>query len=147
MQRKASPQCIALIKSFESLALKAYRCPADVWTIGWGHTAGVKEGDVITEAQAEAYLEADIAAVEAVLPQVIHAELTQGEWDALVSLAFNLRGGAHGLPRIAPHLVAYVEDGRRSLAADEFLDINKGGGRVLPGLTRRRQAERAMFLS
>ena len=145
-ERQASAAAIDLIKRFESLSLEAYLCPARVWTIGWGHTAGVQAGQTITAERAEELLQADVAAVEAGLPKVIHAPLTQGQWDALVSLCFNLRGGAVALPRIAPHLVAKLNAGDTAGAAAEFLDINRAGGQVLAGLTRRREAERELFL-
>lgn len=145
--RKASPAAYGLVKQFESLQLRAYLCPAHVWTIGWGHTAGVKPGDNVTEEQAEALLASDIAPLERDLPRVIHAPLTQGQFDALVSLCFNLKGGALALPSIAPKLVAKLNAGDPAGAADELLDIDKANGQVLPGLTRRRQAERQVFLS
>ena len=144
---KASSAAFDLIKQFESLQLEAYLCPAHVWTIGWGHTAGVQPGQQVTEEQANALLEADVAAVESDLPKVIHAPLTQGQWDALVSLCFNLKGGALGLAKIAPKLVAKLNAGDSAGASNELLDINRANGQVLPGLTRRREAERALFLS
>ncbi|MGA2274199.1 MAG: lysozyme [Bryobacteraceae bacterium] len=145
--RKAGPAAYELIKRFESLQLRAYLCPAGVWTIGWGHTAGVKPGDIVNEEQAEALLAGDIAPLERDLPQILHAPLTQGQFDALTSLCFNLRGGALALPSIAPKLVARLNAGDPAGAADELLDIDKANGHVLPGLTRRRQAERQVFLS
>jgi len=144
---QASPAAIDLIKRFESLRLEAYLCPAGVWTIGWGHTAGVCPGMRITEAQAEAFLRGDIAQVESSLSSAIRVPLTQGQHDALVSLCFNLRGGAWSLSKIAPRLVAKLDSGDGAGAADELLDINRSGGVVLPGLTRRRQAERELFLA
>ena len=145
-ERKASAAAFDLIKRFESLRLEAYLCPAGIWTIGWGHTAGVRSGDSITEQRAQELLEADVAEVAAGLPKVIPVPLTQGQWDALVSLCFNLRGGALGLTRLAPRLVSKIHAGDYAGAADEFRDINRAAGRVLPGLTRRREAEREMFL-
>ncbi|MGB7761590.1 MAG: lysozyme [Bryobacteraceae bacterium] len=145
--RKASPAAYALIKRFESLQLRAYLCPARVWTIGWGHTAGVKPGDTVTEEQAEALLSSDIAPLERDLPEIIRAPLTDRQFDALISLCFNLRGGALALPSIAPKLVARLNAGDPAGAAAELLDIDKANGQTLPGLTRRRQAERQLFLS
>jgi lysozyme len=145
-ERSARQAASDLIKRFEDLRLEAYLCPAEVWTIGWGHTAGVRPGDSITVQQAERLLEGDVAALEADLPRVIHAPLTDGQWSALVSLCFNLRGGALCLPRRAPLLVAKINTGDFAGAAEEFLDINRANGQVLAGLTRRRQAEREMFL-
>ena len=144
---KAGPAAFDLIKRFESLALEAYRCPAGVWTIGWGHTAGVEPGHHITEERAGELLAADVAQVERDLLKVVRVPMTQGQFDALVSLCFNLRGGPLGLPRIAPHLVAKLNSGDSAGAALELLDIDRANGQVLPGLTRRRRAEQSVFLS
>jgi lysozyme len=141
-----SIHCIDLIKSFEGLRLEAYLCPAGVWTIGWGHTQGVREGLQITAALAEEFLRRDVAQVAPGLATVIHAPLTQGQYDALVSLCFNLCGGSLRLPSIAPRLVAKINEGDYAGAADEFLDIDRANGKVLPGLVRRRVAERALFV-
>jgi lysozyme len=144
---RVSPAGIDLIKAFESLRLDAYRCPAGVWTIGWGHTRGVQPGMRISADRAAELLAEDIAEVERDLPAAIHVELTQGQWDALVSLSFNLCGGAKRLPQTCPHLVACVNAGDFAGAARQFLDINHAaGGAVLAGLTRRREAESGMFL-
>ena len=143
---KASRAAIELIKRFESLALDAYVCPAGAWTIGWGHTAGVGPGMRITEQHAEELLGLDIEEVERSLASVIHAPLTQGQTDALVSLCFNLRGGPRQLPKVAPKLVAKINSGDYAAAALELLDINHANGAVLAGLTRRREAERELFL-
>ena len=144
---KASQTAFDLIKQFEGLRLDAYLCPAHVWTIGWGHTAGVKADDRITVEQAAALLQEDVAAVERDFPKVVHVPLAQGQHDALVSLCFNLRGGAPGMAKIAPHLVASLNAGDFAKAADELLDITHANGQVLPGLVRRRQAERELFIS
>lgn len=140
-----SPAAIDLIKRFESLRLDAYLCPARVWTIGWGHTEGVREGLRITEDLAEQFLRRDVTQVDRGLARVIEVPLTQGQHDALVSLCFNLRGGALRLPSIAPRLVAKLKSGDFAGAADELLDIDRANGQVLPGLVRRREAERALF--
>ena len=143
---KASPAAIDLIKRFESLVLEAYVCPAGAWTIGWGHTAGVEPGMRITERRAEELLGLDLDDVERNLAAVIHAPLTQGQYDALVSLCFNLKGGPRQLPKLAPKLVSKISSGDYAAAALEFLDMNHANGAVLPGLTRRREAERQLFL-
>ena len=142
----SSKAAVDLIKQFEGLRLEAYLCPAHVWTIGWGHTAGVQAGTRITEERAEELLRQDMEQVEAGLATVIRVPLTQGQHDALVSLCFNLRGGAQGLPSIAPRLVAKLRAGDTAGAADELLDIDRANGKVLPGLVRRREAERALFV-
>jgi GH24 family phage-related lysozyme (muramidase) len=107
----------------------------------------VKPGDCITEEQAEDLLDSDVATVEADLRKVVRVPLSQGQWDALVSLCFNLQGGALGLSRIAPRLLRKLNAGDFAGAADEFLDINRANGRVLAGLTKRREAERRLFLA
>jgi len=141
-----SPAAINLIKQFESLRLDAYLCPAGVWTIGWGHTAGVRQGLRITEDLAEEFLRRDVAEVDQGLAKVIHTPLTQGQHDALVSLCFNLCGGAERLPSIAPRLVAKIHAGDFAGAANELLNIDRANGKVLPGLVRRRAAERVLFV-
>jgi lysozyme len=144
---KISQTGIDLIKNFESLQLDAYRCPAGVWTIGWGHTRGVQPGEHISGERAAELLAADIAEVERDLPSVVHVNLTQGQWDALVSLCFNLCGGALRLPKTCPHLVASLNSGDFEGAAGQLLNINHAAnGRALPGLTRRREAESKLFL-
>ena len=143
----SSPAATNLIKQFESLRLDAYLCPAGVWTIGWGHTVGVREGLRITEDLAEGFLLRDIAQVNQGLATVFQVPLTQGQYDALVSLCFNLRGGAQRLPSIAPKLVAKIHAGDYAGAADELLDIDRSNGQVLPGLVRRRAAERSLFVA
>jgi lysozyme len=145
---RVSPAGIDLIKGFESLRLEAYRCPAGVWTIGWGHTRGVQPGMRISPDRAAELLAEDIAEVERDLPSAVHVDLTQGQWDALVSLCFNLRGGALRLPQTCPHLVASLNARDFAGAAPQFLNVNHAaGGAVLPGLTRRREAEVKLFLA
>lgn len=135
---KASRDAINLIKQFEGCRLDAYKCPAGVWTIGFGHTFGVKHGDKISQAQAEAYLMTDLARYEANVEKFnAKYNWTQNEFDALVSFAYNV-GSIDGL----------VSNGKRTKAeiADAFLLYNKGGGKVLSGLTKRRKAEQALFI-
>jgi lysozyme len=144
--------------------LAAYRCPAGIWTIGWGHTHGVYEGMVITAACADALLLEDVRATEAELrPLTAAMTLTQGQWDALVSLCYNLRGGPRALPRTAPKLWKALHAGKRRAAANEFGDMdrarcgacegrgclkcNNTGRIVLAGLSARRRAEAQLFLS
>lgn len=127
--------------------LRAYVCPAGVWTIGWGHTRGVTRGMRISAERADQLLLEDVLVVERELEAVTHGlVLTDWQWDALVSLCFNLAGGAPALPKKAPSLWNYLWLGRFEHAANEFLTINRGGGKVLMGLVRRRVEERALFL-
>ena len=131
---------LALIKQYEGCRLAAYRCAAGVWTIGYGHTAGVHSGMTITQAQADAYLRQDIAKFEgyvnnpAYVP--ITANLNQNQFDALVSFAFNL--GAGNLRKLCKGRTA-------AQIAQAMTQYCKANGKVLAGLRRRRAAEQALF--
>lgn len=138
-----SDKGLALTAEFEGLRLTAYKCPAGVWTIGFGHTKGVKQGDVITKDQAMQYLHDDMVdAINAVNKQV-KVPMTQGQFDALVDFTFNLGEGA--LSRST--LLTYVNAKNFAGAALEFHKWNKAGGKELAGLTRRRKAEAELFVS
>lgn len=134
---------LELIKQFEGLRLAAYLCPAQVWTIGYGHTAGVMQGDVIIEEQADAFLRHDLAASELAVSRRVTAPLNQNQFDALVSFTFNL--GAGNFSRST--LLNKLNVGDYAGAGDEFLRWDRAGGEKLPGLTRRREAERDLFLT
>lgn len=131
-----------IIKEFEGLRLQAYKCPADRWTIGYGHTAGVSANDVITEAQAISLLCQDVAESERAVNHYVHGPLTQNQFDALVSFVFNLGVGNFRTSTLLKKLNAGDNDG----AAQEFGRWIHAGGKALPGLVRRRAAERALFL-
>lgn len=138
--RRIGQAGLALIKQYEGCRLAAYRCAAGVWTIGYGHTAGVHSGMTITQAQADAYLRQDIAKFEgyvnnpAYVP--ITANLNQNQFDALVSFAFNL--GAGNLRKLCK--------GRTTAQiAQAMTQYCKANGKVLAGLRRRRAAEQALF--
>jgi lysozyme len=140
---RTSDAGIALIKQFEGVRLDAYVCPAGVLTIGYGHTGDdVYEGQVINHDEADALLRADLAKFERCVGVAVN-DVTQQQFDACVSLAFNIGCAAFGKSTLARK----IAQGDVSGAADEFLRWNRGGGKVLPGLTRRREAERALFLS
>lgn len=138
-----SKQGIALIKRFEGFRNRAYRCPAGVWTIGYGHTKGVKAGQAITTQQAEEMLQADLKNFEDWVNKLVKVELTQGQFDALVSFCFNLGPGALD----SSTLLKLVNQQKFALAADQFKRWNKAGGVELSGLTKRRLAERELFVS
>lgn len=126
-----SKEGLNLIKSFEGCRLTAYQDSAGVWTIGYGHTNGVKKGQIITEQLAQLFLLQDLdCAVDAV--NALGRELTQGEFDGLVSFAFNC--GTGNLHKLC--------DGRTmDQIKEKILLYNKAGGTVLTGLMRRRRAE------
>lgn len=139
-----SDQGVDLIKRFEGCRLQSYRCPAGVWTIGYGHTGtDVTEGRRITIEEADRLLREDLAHMERRVRQLVTAPLTQNQFDALVSFAFNVGLGA--LERSTLRKKLNTQDYRG--AAAQFLVWDKAGGKVLPGLVRRRRAERDLFLS
>ena len=140
---KTSPKGIALIKEFEGLRLKAYKCPGGVWTIGYGHTAGVKPGMVISEAQAEEYLKADLIAYERYL-NGLGLALNQNQFDALVSFIYNVGTGNFSSSTLLRKVRANPQD---NSIMDEFLRWVYSKGRVLPGLQRRRLAEMKLYFS
>ncbi|GAB4533582.1 MAG: hypothetical protein Kow00133_21420 [Amphiplicatus sp.] len=142
-----SPAGLALIKRFEGLRLEAYRDVAGRWTIGYGHTGpDVTEGMRITEAEAEALLREDVARFEEAVRAAVRPALAQHEFDALVSLAFNI--GAAAFARSTA--VRRLNRGDRAGAADAMLWWDKarvnGKLRRVEGLARRRAAEKALFL-
>jgi lysozyme len=152
--REISPNGIALVKHFEGLWLEAGRDEVGIWTIGWGHTGlqhndgTVHAGRKISEAKAEELLRYDMHQFEARVLRLITVPLSQDEFDALVSFDFNCGGlTLDDQPGNPPStLTRKLNAGDRAAAADQFLAWNKAGGRVLKGLTRRRQSERNLFL-
>lgn len=142
--RKTNDAGIELIKSFEGLQLESYQDSVGVWTIGYGHTGGdVKHGQHINEEQAEELLRKDLATAEKGVADAIHTEITDNQFAASVSLAFNVGVSAFKHSSI----VKMINAGDTEAAADRFLLFNKAGGVVLPGLVRRRKAERELFLT
>ena len=145
---KTSDRGIALIKAHEGLRLQAYQDPVGVWTIGYGHTTAagppkVERGMKITDAGADAILRQDLAKFEGYVSSAVKVPLNQNEFDALVSFTFNLGPGNLRSSTLLKKLNA----GDRAGAADEFLKWTKAGGKTLPGLVKRREAERALFLA
>jgi lysozyme len=139
---KTSKRGIDLIKRFEGVRLHAYKCPAGVPTIGYGHTVGVQMGESITLAQAEQMLRDDLPIYEVGVRSLVKQPLTQGQFDALVSFAFNLGVGALGKSTLLRRLNA----GDYAGAAGEFGKWVNAGGIRLRGLVLRREAERALFI-
>lgn len=154
---KISQAGIDLIKHFEGFQAKAYLCPAGKLTVGYGHTGkDVKPGMVISQAQADALLLADLRQAEKDVNSLVTASLTQSQFDALVSFAFNV-GSDIDLDTIAEGLgdstlLRLVNRKDFDLASKEFLKWDKatnpktGKKEALPGLTKRRRAESILFL-
>ncbi|MES2564390.1 MAG: lysozyme [Pseudomonadota bacterium] len=139
-----SDEGIQLIKKFEGCKLEAYLCPAGVWTIGYGHTGqDVVEGLSITDHQADALLQHDLARFERCVDNYVQVAITQAQFDALVSFALNL--GCESLKKST--LLRMLNDGDDVGASLQFERWNRAGGKVLAGLTRRREAERDLFLT
>ncbi|MEI8385749.1 MAG: lysozyme [Nitrosomonadaceae bacterium] len=131
-----------IIKEFEQLRLKAYiPAPGDVPTIGWGTTAGVKMGDTIDLKTADQYLRRDVHSCEDAVSLACGELLTQSQFDACVSLTYNIGGGAFRQSTLVKKIKSHDP-----LAADEFLRWDKFQGVPLAGLTRRRKKERELFL-
>jgi lysozyme len=132
-----------LIKACEGFRDRAYRDGSGVWTIAWGHTEGVREGDRCDRAQGEAWLGRDLARAEAAVRRQIAVPLSQRQFDALVSFAFNVGPAALAGSTLRRKLNA----GDYAGAADEFRRwVRDATGAVAPGLVRRRALERALFL-
>ena len=133
---------MSIIKRFEGLRLSAYKCPGDVWTIGYGHTKGVKPGDVITKEEAERLFENDIAIYRNAVDRAVNVEISAKQMDALTSLCYNIGIGAF----TRSSLLRKLNGGDKLAAAMEFPKWSKSGGRRLRGLLRRRMAEAELFL-
>ena len=138
---KTSLEGINLIKHFEGCELEAYKCPAGVWTIGYGHIKGVQQGDVITEQQADDMLVEELEEYDNYLHNLVNCPLNQNQFDALVSWVYNL--GSSNLQ--ASTLLKVLNAGDYAGVPAQMLRWNKAGGKVLEGLTRRRQAEADLF--
>ena len=141
MQMRYSLTGLHLSESFEGCRLRAYQDSKGVWTIGWGHTKGVHEGMVCTQAQAEQWLREDAAWAVSEVNKLVHGPVNQNEFDALVDFTFNAGCGnfEHST------LLALVNAGDDAHAANEFEKWDKSGGKVVAGLLRRRIAERELF--
>ena len=135
---------INLIKEFEGLELKAYLCPAGVWTIGYGHTKGVKKGQVITQLEADNFLKEDLISFEKGVTRLIKSNINQNQFDALVSFAFNL--GLANLKKSTLLKKVNSNPNDRTIV-DEFIKWIYAGGKQLEGLKKRRQAEAYLYFS
>ena len=138
---KTGTKGIELIKHFEGCELEAYKCAAGVWTIGYGHIKGVTPESVITQEQAEQMLVEELNEYEGYINNMVTMPLSQNQFDALVSWVYNLGGGNLK----ASTLLKVVNSGEFNGVPEQIMRWNKAGGKVLEGLTRRRQAEADLF--
>jgi lysozyme len=138
---KLGSKGLALIKEREGVRLTAYKCPAGVWTIGYGHTRGVKEGLKITMKEAEDYLKEDVVSCENAL-NALKLPFNQNQFDALVSFLYNVGTGKLSLfkPRLAKGLT-------NPEITDNMLKYVQANGKVLNGLVIRRQMEVSLYKS
>ena len=136
-----SQEGISLIKKFEGCELEAYQCAAGVWTIGYGSTKDVKEGDTLTQKEADNLLLHEMQEYEGYIKELIKVPLKQNQFDALVSWVFNL--GPANLK--ASTMLKFLNAGDYHLISSQIKRWNKASGKVLEGLIRRREAEALMF--
>ena len=139
--RKISEKGLNLLKEFEGLRLEAYQCSAGIWTIGYGHTYKVKRGDIITKEKAELLLRNDLGFTENKIEELVKVPINQNQFDALVSLAFNIGVGAFNTST----LLRKLNTGDYEGAASEFPKWRKAKGIVVEGLVKRREKEQALF--
>ena len=137
-----SAEGLSLIKKFEGCKLEAYLCPAGVWTIGYGHTKDVKEGDKINKEEAEYLLQEEMLEYEGYVNDYVEVPLEQHQFCALVSFCYNLGGGA--LKKST--LLKVLNEGKYEEVPAQIRRWNKSNGEVLEGLVRRREAEAIMFM-
>ena len=136
-----SQKGVNLIKHFEGCRLEAYLCPAGIWTIGYGHTLDVKEGDRVDQEAAEAFLIEDLEEFEDHVQRLVEVDLSQDQFDALVSWTFNL-----GYGNLAQStLLAKLNDGLYDEVPEQIKRWTRAGGRVLDGLVKRRNAEALLW--
>jgi len=140
---KLSHRGLDLIKQFEGVRYEAYQDVAGIWTIGYGHTAGVKQGDTCDATTADAWLQADTAFAVDAVNRLVTQPVSQNQFDALVDFTFNCGVGAFERSTLLRRLNA----GDYDSAADEFPRWSFAAGVHVKGLLRRREAERNLFLS
>ena len=138
---KTSQEGISLIKSFEGCELSAYRCSANVPTIGYGHTAGVSDGDTCTLEEAEEMLTEDLVEFENYVKKYVETDLEQNQFDSLVAWVYNL--GPKNLSEST--LLKVLNAGNLEEVPRQMKRWNRAGGQVLDGLIRRREAESRLF--
>ena len=141
---KASQRLIEHVKKSEACVLTAYQDTAKVWTIGYGHTKGVKKGDRISLSQADQYLREDLAEFEDYVNKNVRRIATQGQFDAVVDFCYNIGYGVKGFG--GSTLKRYIEAGRKTWEIQEqFLRWVNSGGQKLGGLVTRRIWEAARW--
>tara|TARA_R100000781_G_scaffold112477_1_gene79730 strand:- start:436 stop:927 length:492 start_codon:yes stop_codon:yes gene_type:complete len=138
---KISEEGKSLIKKFEGCELKAYKCPAGKWTIGFGHVKNVKEGDEWSQSHAEHMLDVELEEYEGYINDMVDMQLNQNQFDALVAWIYNLGPSNFRTStlrkKLTPETISEVPY--------EIKRWNKANGKTLDGLIRRREAESLLF--
>lgn len=140
--KRTNANGLKLIKSFEGLRLRAYQDAVGIWTIGYGTTRGVRPGMTISEAEAENFLQEDLVRFERAINDALKVSVNDNQFSALSCFTYNVGSGAFR----ESTLLRMLNQQNIYGAADQFPRWNKAGGRPLAGLTRRRKAERSLFL-
>lgn len=141
--REINQTGLEIVKSFEGLFLEAYQDVVGVWTIGWGATEGIRPGMKITVAQAEELLKKELSKFETAVADFVKVKINDDQFSALVSFSYNV--GANALFKST--LLQLLNQGKYQEAAEQFLRWDKAGPKSYLGLSRRRRAERSLFLS
>ena len=138
---KISNEGLDLIKHFEGCELEAYLCPAGVWTIGYGHTKDVKEGDTTTKEEADYLLQKEMIEYESYIDDMVDVELNQNQYDSLCAWVYNLGPSNLG----SSTLLKVLNEGKYDEVPEQIKRWNKANGKVLAGLVKRREAEALLF--
>jgi len=140
---KTSKEGINLVKAFEGFKADAYKCPAGIWTIGYGHTGDVKQGDKVSEAYATELLSKDLASAEKTVNSLVGRPLAQCQFDALVSFVYNCGPGNFKASTLLKKINA--DPNNFAEVRKQLLRWDKAAGKALAGLTRRRTAEADLY--
>ena len=136
-----SQEGLALIKKFEGCELEAYLCPAGVWTIGYGHTKDVKEGDKINKDEADYLLQEEMIEYESYINDMVDVDLNQSQYDSMCAWVYNLGPSNLG----SSTMLRVLNEGKYDEVPQQMKRWNKANGEVLDGLIRRREAEALLF--
>jgi len=139
---EATPYAYLIIRQFEGLRLQSYKCPSGIWTIGYGHTAGVHEGQTITQYQAELLLKEDVAEVETYL-NYINLPVNQNQFDALTSLVFNIGRTAFSTSTLIKLIRRNPNDPKIPAQFQRWI---YAAGQQQPGLIKRREQESKLYV-
>lgn len=142
LTRTISQAVLDIIKECEGLRLQSYLCPAGVWTVGYGHTRDVYKGMVITRRDADLFLGEDVEVASAAVSRLVSVPLSDNQFSVLVSFTFNL-----GARRLAKSTLLWQLNRKRYGAVPaELAKWKRGGGKILPGLVKRRALESALWM-